>query len=135
MSHVSFSRNLQPRQETTPPSVSPGSHVVTSGDNRGHLPFSQDEIVRFDVAVDDFAVVQLLHHVKDFDSKVDDEGLGHRLLLLLLVNVDGILEARGTQHGLRHKIFPKKVNHVEETLQKSGDAPEQNLVALTSSVP
>lgn len=33
------------------------------------------------------------------------------------------------------KVFPKKVNHVEEMLQKSRDAPEQKLVALTSSVP
>lgn len=75
MSHVSLSRNLQPQQETTP-SVSPGSRMVTPGDNRRHLPFSQDEIVRFDVPVDDFAAVQLLHHVKDFDGEVDDKGLG-----------------------------------------------------------
>lgn len=107
MSHVSLSRNLQPQQETTP-SVSPGSRMVTPGDNRRHLPFSQDEIVRFDVPVDDFAAVQLLHHVKDFDGEVDDEGLGHHLLWELLVNVDGILEVRDTQHGLKNNIFPKK---------------------------
>lgn len=99
------------------------------------MPFSQDEIVGFDVPMDDFAAVQLLYHVKDFDSKVDYKGLGHHLLWELLVNVDGILEARDTQHGLRKNIFPKEVNQVEETLPKSRDAPEQKLVALTSSVP
>lgn len=72
--------------------------MVTSGDNRRHLPFSQDEIVRFDVPVDDFAAVQLLHHVKDFDSEVDGKSLGHHLFWELLVNVDGILVARDTHN-------------------------------------
>lgn len=94
------------------------------------MPFSQDEIVRLDVPVDDFAAVQLLHHVQDFDGEVDDEGLGHHLLWELLVNVDGILEARDTHRaGIKEQHVPKEGDY------GGGNAPEQELVALTSSVP
>lgn len=56
-----------------------------------HSPFSKDEVVRFNVTVNDFAVMELFHHVKNFYGKVDDKCLRHHLLRKLFVDVYSIL--------------------------------------------
>lgn len=54
-------------------------------------PVSQQEVVWFDVGVDDAGGVQLLHHGQDAAAEVHDERLRHHLLAQAFVDVHCIL--------------------------------------------
>lgn len=86
-----FSKNLKnttTAEVTQTPPNSP-SRTVT---NDWSVPLSEQEVVGFDVGVDDVDVVQPLHHVQDADGEVHDERLGHHLVAQRLVDVHGVLK-------------------------------------------
>lgn len=56
-------------------------------------PLSQQEVVRFDVGVDDVDGVQLLHNVQDADGEVHDERLRHHLIAQSFIDVHCVLGA------------------------------------------
>ena len=66
-------------------------HAGISASKGKYLPFSKYEIVGLNVTMNDFAAVELFHHIKNFYSKVDYKCLRHHLLRKLFVNVYGIL--------------------------------------------
>lgn len=68
------------------------------------LPLSQQEVVRFDVAVDDADVVQLLHHVQNTDGEVYDEGLRHHLVTQGFINVHCVLKEESQFQGMEDKM-------------------------------
>lgn len=57
-------------------------------------PLSQQEVVRFDVGVDDVDAMQLLHHMQNTGGEVHDQRLGHHLVAQVFVKVHCILGDR-----------------------------------------
>lgn len=55
------------------------------------LPISQQEVVWFDVSVNDVNAVQLFHHVQHADSEVNHQRLGHHLVNQVFVQVHSVL--------------------------------------------
>lgn len=60
-------------------------------------PLSEQEVVGFDVGVDDADTVQLLHHVQDAYGEVQDERLRHHFVTQVSVDVHGVLKAAPQQ--------------------------------------
>lgn len=89
-----FSRNLkQTEQSAGPPPLELRLLQGRGRAKRRRRPVSQQEVVRFDVRVDDADGVQLLHHAEDAGGEVHNERLRHHLLTQALVDVHCILGA------------------------------------------
>lgn len=65
------------------------------------LPLSQQEVVGFDVGVDDAGGVQLLRHVQDAGCEVHDERLRHHLVAQGFIDVHCVLRRRGVSVSKR----------------------------------
>lgn len=67
------------------------------------LPLSEQEVVRFDVGVDDVDVVQLLHHVQDTDGEVHDQRLRHHLIAQGFIHVHRVLKEESQFEDMKEK--------------------------------
>lgn len=68
------------------------------------VPLSQQEVVRFDVGVDDVDPVQQLHHVEDADGEVHDEGLRHHFVTEGSVHVHSVLQVEQQHYSETEKL-------------------------------